>query len=217
MNNKQCAICLESTNHKVYKYCKDCNIYIHKKCFYYYINYKNILPECIICKKKCQLNTNQSRVHKIKNILSIIYFICKNNILDTIKLINIIILWYNYLSVYVFNSFKEFILYIINEIYNTNGYYLMLTTVYGLAKYYTNTTSCLFIYFMFKMLLYNTLKENLLDITIIKSIYEYKLYKNILPNLLISIIITILPVINIYRFYNVYKKWNLINNCYQYN
>lgn len=217
MNNNQCAICLETNKYEVYKYCKDCSIYTHQICFFNYINYKNILPECIICKKQCQLNTNQTTLEKIKYMVYTFCTISKKNPINFLKCIIGIALWYNYFNVFVYNSFKKLVYYGINEIYYTNGYYLMISMIYGIGTYYTNIISISLIVMMFKTLLHNVLNDNLLNITIIKSHYNYALYKYILPDLFISVIITIPTIISIFRIYNLYKLWNLIIICNQYN
>lgn len=217
MNNNQCAICLETNKYEVYKYCKDCSIYTHQICFFNYINYKNILPECIICKKQCQLNTNQTPLEKIKYMVYTFCTMCKKNPINFLKCIISIGLWYNYLNLFVYDSFKKLVYYGINEIYDTSGYYVMIGMLYGISSYYTNIISTLLIVNMFKWFLHYKFNHKILHISIIQSYYNYSLYKYILPDLFISVIITIPTIISIFRIYNLYKLWNLILICNQYN
>ena len=216
MSDNQCAICLETNSYKTYKYCNDCNIYTHQHCFYYYINHKNILPECIICKKQCKLDRT-NRLEIFKYTLSIFYTMYKINPLEFIKYCFIILFWCKYSSIFVLDTIADFSLYIIDEVYNTNGYFVLNLILYTICRYYINIINSTIIIFGYQSLVYNLWGDTIVKLNSIQILHRYYLYKYIIPKVFISSMMTYPFIISLYKLNNLYKRCYLISICNQYN
>jgi len=212
-DNNQCSICLESNDNKVYRFCKDCNIYTHVNCFYEYINFKDILPECIVCKKKCELKYNNTYLATIQYVLFILFNICKENPFNVIKYSLIIIYWVIYISPFVYNTLINIIYYIVDQNYDTNGYFIMIGLLYYTCNCYISYIKASIIMILYQSILYNLYGDSILKFSIIQSYYKNYLYTYLIPEILLTSIMTY-PVINsVYKLYNLYKKWYLISIC----